>query len=238
MPVDTKQTTMSKPHPLSPAAEPAAEPAPLPAGELALPACASGAGGLVAALHAPTALLAAATADDVDAIWQLEQAAYPLPWSRASLADVVAHQGTSCGEYVVQLLWEQTWEHMREQAQKQTQEQTAAPTAASQPPIAHKALQGYFVAMLGFEEMHLLNLAVHPAFQGRGCGLLLLQHLQNWARWCGARTLWLEVRQSNLRAHALYRRFGFTDVALRQNYYPTPSGGREHAVVMQLPLET
>ncbi len=190
-----------------------------------MPACAPGAGGLADALHAPTALLAAATADDVDAIWQLEQAAYPLPWSRASLADVVAHQGSNCGEYVVQLLWEQT------------QEQTAAPTAASQPPIAHKALQGYFVAMLGFEEMHLLNLAVHPNFQGRGCGLLLLQHLQNWARWCGARTLWLEVRQSNLRAHALYRRFGFTDVALRQNYYPTPSGGREHAVVMQLPLE-
>ena len=99
-------------------------------------------------------------------------------------------------------------------------------------------LQGYFVALLGFEEMHLLNLAVHPDCQGQGCGWLLLQQLQNWARWHGAHTLWLEVRPSNARALALYRRFGFVEVALRKDYYPTPEGGREHAVVMQLPLQT
>ena len=162
-----------------------------------------------AARHA--AYVAPASMQDVDAMLQIEQAAYALPWSRASLADLLAKQGTACGDYVAQLLW-------------------------AQSPTGQDELQGYFVALLGFEEVHLLNLAVHPVCQGQGCGRLLLQQLQNWARWYGARTLWLEVRQSNQRALALYRRFGFVDVSVRKNYYPTPSGGREHAVVMQLPL--
>ena len=179
-------------------------------------------GGMAGAASAIT--LATATVEDVDAILQVEQAAYPMPWSRASFLDVLARQGTGCGDYVVQLLW-------------------AAPASAQEPVEAAKAaqpavLQGYFVALLGFEEMHLLNLAVHPDCQGQGCGWLLLQQLQNWARWHGAHTLGLEVRPSNARALALYRRFGFVEVALRKDYYPTPEGGREHAVVMQLPLQT
>ena len=175
-------------------------------------------GGMAGAASAIT--LATATVEDVDAILQVEQAAYPLPWSRASCLDVLARQGTGCGDYVVQLL-------------------CAAPTQKQPKEKAEPAvLQGYFVAQLGFEEMHLLNLAVHPDCQGQGCGWLLLQQLQNWARWHGAHTLWLEVRPSNARALALYRRFGFVEVALRKDYYPTPEGGREHAVVMQLPLQT
>ena len=90
--------------------------------------------------------------------------------------------------------------------------------------------------MLGFEEMHLLNLAVHPDFQAKGCSVLLLQHLRNWAQGYGARALWLEVRESNRRAQEVYRRFGFLPVATRKHYYPAPEGGREHAAVMQLLL--
>ena len=155
--------------------------------------------------------ITAAGVGDVDAIVHVEQAAYPLPWSRASFVNVLTRQGTGCGDYTVQLLWSQQHPGMN-------------------------VLQGYFVAMLGYEEVHLLNLAVHPDFQGQGCARLLLQHLRNWARWYGARLLWLEVRQGNARAQAIYRRFGFVDVAVRKHYYPTESGAREHALVMQLPL--
>ena len=51
-----------------------------------------------------------------------------------------------------------------------------------------------------------------------------------------ARELWLEVRQSNERAKALYLRYGFSAIAVRRAYYPLPPGvpGREDAMVMSL----
>ena len=161
--------------------------------------------------EAQAARFDAATMADMDAIMAIERAAYPLPWSRDSFAHIVTRQGTGCGDYAVQLLW-------------------------ARQPSGTEAVLGYFVALFGFEEMHLLNLAVHPDFQARGCSLLLLQHLRNWAQGCGARVLWLEVRESNMRAQEIYRRFGFLPVAMRKHYYPTLEGGREHAAVMQLLL--
>src|SRR5688572_22575359 len=56
---------------------------------------------------------------------------------------------------------------------------------------------GYYVAMAGVEEMHLLNVTVRPSQQGRGHGRALLDALVRHSRARGARTLWLEVRESN-----------------------------------------
>ena len=72
-----------------------------------------------------------------------------------------------------------------------------------------------------------------PAWQGLGHGRALLQAVQARAQALGLASLWLEVRQSNLRARALYRRYGFAEVGLRRAYYPAV-GGREDAVVMRL----
>jgi [ribosomal protein S18]-alanine N-acetyltransferase len=94
---------------------------------------------------------------------------------------------------------------------------------------------GYFVAMPGVDELHLLNITVAPDWQGRGHGSALLDVVQAHAAERGLATLWLEVRESNQRARALYRRRGFAEVGLRRGYYPA-AGGREDAVVMSLPL--
>ena len=48
--------------------------------------------------------------------------------------------------------------------------------------------------------------------------------------------MWLEVRQSNGRARALYRQLGFAEVGLRRAYYPAAQR-REDAVVMSLHLQ-
>jgi ribosomal-protein-alanine N-acetyltransferase len=48
--------------------------------------------------------------------------------------------------------------------------------------------------------------------------------------------LWLEVRESNLAAQALYAKAGFATVGLRKDYYPFEGNRREHAVVMNLRL--
>lgn len=92
---------------------------------------------------------------------------------------------------------------------------------------------GYFVAMPGVGELHLLNVTVAPSWQRRGLGSALMQVVGEHARARGLATLWLEVRQGNAGARALYRRLGFAEVSLRRGYYPA-AGGREDAVVMNL----
>jgi ribosomal-protein-alanine N-acetyltransferase len=97
---------------------------------------------------------------------------------------------------------------------------------------ARELLLGYFVAMPGVDEMHLLNLTVAPAWQGQGLGSALLEAVVQHARARGMATLWLEVRASNARARALYARRGFVEAGLRRAYYPA-AVGREDAIVMR-----
>lgn len=97
------------------------------------------------------------------------------------------------------------------------------------------AVVAYFVAMTGVDELHLLNVTVAPAWQGQGLGSQLLRVVCELGIERGLSTLWLEVRSSNQRACALYRRHGFIQVGLRRGYYPA-AFGREDAIVMSLPL--
>lgn len=99
---------------------------------------------------------------------------------------------------------------------------------------ARGALAAYRVAMVGVDEMHLLNLTVRPDLQGQGIARLMLDWLVHDCRRLALGTLWLEVRPSNARARALYGRWGFREVGLRRAYYPAAQGRREDAIVMRL----
>ena len=94
----------------------------------------------------------------------------------------------------------------------------------------------YLVAMRGVDEVHLLNIAVAPAQQGRGLASRLLGALRTWSRAQGAQWLWLEVRESNQQALQVYEHHGFRRVGLRKDYYPAGRTQREAAVVMSLSL--
>ena len=98
-------------------------------------------------------------------------------------------------------------------------------------------LLGYFVALQGFEETHLLNLTVASSAQRAGHGRAMLERLQALARQRGDQALWLEVRPSNLPARALYQRAGFVQVGCRRDYYPTDHPQREDALVLRLGLD-
>ena len=63
--------------------------------------------------------------------------------------------------------------------------------------VADDALLGYFVAMEGFEEVHLLNITVAPEYRGQGWSRVMLDALTLWARGRTAQWLWLEVRVGN-----------------------------------------
>ena len=95
---------------------------------------------------------------------------------------------------------------------------------------------GYFVAMQGVDEVHLLNITVAPPYQRQGWARLMLDALALWARGQAAQWLWLEVRSGNLRAMQVYERNGFRRVGQRKAYYPADHGRREDAVVMSLRL--
>lgn len=102
--------------------------------------------------------------------------------------------------------------------------------------VAGTEVLGYFVAMQGVDEVHLLNITVAPAYQRQGWCRTMLDALALWSRNRSAQWLWLEVRISNLRAHAIYERYGFRRLGERKNYYPADGGQREHAVVMSMKL--
>jgi ribosomal-protein-alanine N-acetyltransferase len=96
-------------------------------------------------------------------------------------------------------------------------------------------LVGYFILTAAAGEAHLLNLSIAARHQRSGHGRALLREAAELARRRGAASLFLEVRPSNLRAQALYARFGFRRVAVRKGYYPAHSG-REDALVLALKL--
>lgn len=98
------------------------------------------------------------------------------------------------------------------------------------------SLLGYSIVCQGYEEAHLLNICVAPAYRGQRFGVLLLQQLLVWMRQHALLTLWLEVRVSNARAQQLYRHFGMRQVGQRKNYYQTQDGGREDALLMRYDL--
>lgn len=102
--------------------------------------------------------------------------------------------------------------------------------------VVGQQLLGYFVAMKGVDEVHLLNLTVAPQWQGQGWGRVMLDALAQWSRGQGAQWLWLEVRASNQRALLIYTRHGYRRVGERKGYYPDANGKREDAVVMSLKL--
>ena len=97
-----------------------------------------------------------------------------------------------------------------------------------------RAVLGYWVAMPGVDELHLLNITVAPAWQGRGLAVVMLDRLVAECHRRGLTQLWLEVRVGNERAREVYRRYGFAEVGQRRAYYPVQQGPREDAVLMSL----
>jgi [ribosomal protein S18]-alanine N-acetyltransferase len=93
-------------------------------------------------------------------------------------------------------------------------------------------LLGYFIAMPGSQEVHLLNITVCPSHQRQGWARVMLDALHDWAREQQAQWVWLEVRVSNTRAIAIYESYGFRRVGLRKAYYPLDGLQREDALVM------
>ncbi len=125
---------------------------------------------------------------DVSAIWAIEKASFPTPWSRWSFLAELGHRHS----------------HIL--------------VAGASPPLPWQTW-GYLIFWVVLDEMHILNLAVHPDQRRRSIAQRLLAEGLAQARTLGAELAWLEVRPSNLAARTLYKSFGFKEVGRRPRYY-------------------
>ncbi|MEP7182754.1 MAG: ribosomal protein S18-alanine N-acetyltransferase [Betaproteobacteria bacterium] len=94
------------------------------------------------------------------------------------------------------------------------------------------------VLMLAPGEAQLLNLSVVTDARRQGLGRTLLDLFVVDARRLGAEQVFLEVRESNTAAIALYEAEGFARIARRVSYYPGAGvdAPREDALVMRRAL--
>ncbi len=93
--------------------------------------------------------------------------------------------------------------------------------------------EGEIVGYAGLWEVvgegHITNVAVRKECRGQGISTLLMQALLNRMLELNFYGMTLEVRVSNVRAQALYQKFGFESEGLRKSYY---SDNGEDAIMM------
>jgi len=86
---------------------------------------------------------------------------------------------------------------------------------------------GYIGIEKVLDEVHIINMAVHPDYRGQGIGKRLMQHVLNEEE-----VFFLEVRISNENAKKVYERYGFKVINTRKGYY---ADGEDAFVMRRLP---
>jgi ribosomal-protein-alanine N-acetyltransferase len=89
--------------------------------------------------------------------------------------------------------------------------------------VGRPTLLGYVVALVMADEGEIADVAVAPSARRRGVARALLERMMAEAVDAGVRALYLEVRESNAAARALYGSLGFSQVGRRRGYYQQPS---------------
>lgn len=91
---------------------------------------------------------------------------------------------------------------------------------------------GYAILWKIFEEFHIANIAIAPERQHQGVGTFFMNEILTYAEGCHYALL--EVRESNLPAIRLYRKFGFEPILQRKKYYRNG----ENAFIMRKQLKS
>ena len=95
------------------------------------------------------------------------------------------------------------------------------------------AIVAFLVFWIVHDEIHVLNVAVHPDARRRGIARALLDDLIEQAEAAHMTLISLEVRDSNVAAQRLYSGFGFEKIGHRPRYY---ADNQEDARVLALLL--
>jgi ribosomal-protein-alanine N-acetyltransferase len=102
-------------------------------------------------------------------------------------------------------------------------------------PSSESALAGYAIAFSVGADAEILNVAVEAPFRGRGLAGQMLDAISIQLSARGVRNAFLEVRESNAAARALYESRGFVEIGRRGGYYRRPV---EDALVLRRVMDT
>ena len=141
-------------------------------------------------------LARAELARDLDGILAVDAATFDRPWTRA--------------------MYEWEWTH------SDVARFYVARIPGARPGADSGAVVAYCAGWIVFDELHINNLAVGPAWRRRGVASALLTFVLEQAAAEGAIRATLEVRRSNDPARRLYERFGFAFAGVRTAYYREP----------------
>ncbi len=97
--------------------------------------------------------------------------------------------------------------------------------------IEEARVQGFVMARVLGNEWEIENIAIAGPARRRGLGTRLLGELLDMARARGAAAMFLEVRESNQAARALYEKWAFLESGRRPVYYQDP---QEAAILYRL----
>jgi len=140
--------------------------------------------------------------EDIPAISAIERLVFSDPWSERAFRDVLAHPA---------MYFACVREHTTD-------------------GYASERVRGYVVAWFAGGQGEIANLAVEESARGRGIGSALLDAALDEARGHGTEEVFLEVRNSNVRARELYESRGFVEVGRRRRYYRRPV---EDAIILR-----
>jgi len=90
---------------------------------------------------------------------------------------------------------------------------------------------GMIVVWLLVDEAHVATIATDPDFRRQGVAKSLLAHALRHLIDEGAQSSFLEVRESNIAAQEMYRKFGYEEAGRRRRYY---RDNDEDAILMNL----
>lgn len=144
------------------------------------------------------------------------------------LVEIASHSATAAQ-------WNQT-EYLKLFALNQPSPQLKDPTQI-QPQQRHAlvveqagSVAGFIVGRQVEDEWEIENIAVTGAARRCGLGSRLVGELLDHVRGRGGKTVFLEVRESNRAARALYEKWAFIEVGRRKSYYQNPA---EDALILK-----
>ncbi|MEB2286755.1 MAG: ribosomal protein S18-alanine N-acetyltransferase [Anaerolineae bacterium] len=154
----------------------------------------------------PRVLVRRMTLDDIIQVVSIDRESFSTPWSANAYRFEVTNHDTS---HLVVL-------EMGGGANGIGLRQRLWPLAQRPQP---GEVVGYGGCWLIAGEAHISTIAVHPDHRGQGLGELLLASMLKLAIRLGGEYSVLEVRESNLTAQALYRKYEYAVIGRRKQYY-------------------